>query len=224
MTTRSAFSASRRIAFRTFAASRSAGSALPLTCCLMNDASACSAWARTARVIPGGTRWRTTTWASWRRAIASAKRIASSAWGPPRTGTRIRLISLGAALLDDGDVARRLADDLVDRRREDRGRLAVAAGRRLAAPAEDDQVRLLLGGCLDDALGGVAADPDDGMDRSPLRGEVEDALEEAPGVPSPGRALGQRHPLRHLDDPEGGQLAGPPARAARRRSGSAPRP
>ncbi len=93
ITTRSAFSASRRIALRTFGASRRTASPLPLRCCLMNAASARSAWARTAMVMPAGTRWRTTTVAPWNVAIASAKRMASSACGPPRTGTRTRLIS-----------------------------------------------------------------------------------------------------------------------------------
>ena len=73
ITTRSASSASRRIAVRTLAASRTqrldAGSS---TCCLTNAASARSAWARTASVIPGGTMCSTTTVASWRRASASA--------------------------------------------------------------------------------------------------------------------------------------------------------
>ncbi len=82
-------------------------------------------------------------------------------------------------------------------------------GRRLAAPAEDDQVGLLLGRGLDDPLGGVAADPDDRVDRGPLRREVEDALEEASGVAGPGRALGERHALGHLDDAERSQLARP---------------
>ena len=62
-------------------------------CCRTNAWSARSAWARTASVIPGGTTWRTTSVAPWRRAIASAKRSASSACGPPRTGTTIRLTS-----------------------------------------------------------------------------------------------------------------------------------
>ncbi len=115
-----------------------------------------------------------------------------------------------AALLDDGDVARRLADDLVDGRGEDRGAAvaAVVAGRGLAAPAEDDQVRLLLGRGLGDALGGVPTDPDDGVDRGPGRGVVEHLLEQPTGVPGAGCALGQRHPLGHLDDAQGRQLAG----------------
>ena len=90
-----------------------------------------------------------------------------------------------AALLDDRDVARRLADDLVDRRRED-GRAAVAAvvaDRRLAAPAEDDEVGLLLGGGLDDALGGVPADAHDRVDRRPVR-----ARSRAPSGAAAGRA------------------------------------
>ena len=116
---------------------------------------------------------------------------------------------LRAALLDDRDVARRVADDLVDGRREDRrAALPSRAGRRLAAPAEDDQVGLLLGGRLDDPLGGVPADPDDRVDRRPVGREVEDALEQPPGLAGAGRALGERHALGHLDDPERRQLAG----------------
>ena len=113
----------------------------------------------------------------------------------------------GAALLDDRDVARGIADDFVDRRREHRRPVAVAGVRRLAAPAEDHEVRLLLAGSLDDALGRPPADAHDGMDRRAFGREVEDALEEPAGVPRPRRALRQRHPLGHLDDPERGQLA-----------------
>ena len=115
---------------------------------------------------------------------------------------------LRAALLDDRDVARRVAHDLVDGRREDGRAVAVAAAGRAPAPAEDDEVGLLLGRRLDDALGGVPADAHDRVDGRPVRGVVEDALEEPPGVAGAGRALGQRHPLGDLDDPERGQLAG----------------
>ena len=74
------------------------------------------------------------------------------------------------------------------------------AGRRLAAPAEDDEVGLLLGRRLDDALRRVAADAHDRVDRRALGHEVEDALEQPAGVPGAGRALGQGHALGHLDD------------------------
>ena len=114
----------------------------------------------------------------------------------------------GAALLDDGDVARRVADDLVDRRREDGRRGAVPAGRGLAAPAEDDQVGLLLGGGLDDPFRGMPADPHDRVDRRSVWHVVEHPLEQPPGVARAGRALGQGHPLGHLHDAQGGQLAG----------------
>ena len=114
----------------------------------------------------------------------------------------------GAALLDDGDVAGGVADDLLDRRREGRtGPLAVAG--RLAAPAEDDQVGVQLRGRFDDPLGRVAPDPDNRVDGRPLGHEVEDLLEESPGVAGTGRALREGHALRHLDDPEGRQLTGP---------------
>ena len=207
MTTRSAFSASRRIALRTFGASRRTASPPPSRCCLTNAARARSAWARTARVIPGGTRWRTTTVAPWWRAIALAKWIASSAWGPPRTGTRTRRIGPRTSLLDHRDVARRVANDLVDRGREDRRRGALTARRRLAAPAEDDEVRLLFGAGLDDPFGRVPADPDDRADRRTVGDVVEDALEQSSSVPGPGGTFRERHALRNLDDSEGGQLA-----------------
>ena len=93
MTTMSEWSASRRIAARTFEASRTSVSTLPSVCCRTNAVSARSAWARTARVIPGGTMWRAARVASWRWAIAPATCSASSAWGPPRTGTTTRFRS-----------------------------------------------------------------------------------------------------------------------------------
>jgi hypothetical protein len=115
------------------------------------------------------------------------------------------------ALLDHGDVARGVADHLVDRGREDRRAAvpAVRAARCLAAPAEDDEVALLLGRSLDDAFGGVPADPHDGVDRRAGRPVVEHLLEQPAGVAGPGRALGQGHALGHLDDAERRDLAGP---------------
>ncbi len=110
-----------------------------------------------------------------------------------------------AALLDDRDIARGLAHDLVDGRRE-HGRAAVAAvvaGRRLAAPAEDDEVGLLLGRGFGDPLGGVPADTDDGVDGGACRGVVEHLLEQPPGVPGARRALGQGHALGDLHDAQG---------------------
>ena len=119
----------------------------------------------------------------------------------------MRLISLRAALLDDRDVAGGVADHLVDGRRDDGGPVALPVGPGPAAPPEDDQVGLLLGRCLDDALRSVAADAHDRVDRRPVGGVVEDALEQAAGVPGTGRALRQGHALGHLDDPERGDLA-----------------
>ena len=115
---------------------------------------------------------------------------------------------LRAALLDDRDVARRFADDLVDRRREDRRAGAVATASGPAAPAEDDEVGLLLGRGLDDPFGRVPSDPDDRVDRGAVGRVVEHALQEPPGVPGAGRSLGQRHALGDLDDAERRQLAG----------------
>ena len=116
---------------------------------------------------------------------------------------------LRAALLDDGDVAWRLSNDLIDGRGEDGRTTPLAAAGRLATPAEDDEVRLLLRGGLDDALGGVPADANDGVDRGAVRGVVQDALEESPRMPRAGRALGQRHALGDLHDAERGEFAGP---------------
>ena len=138
--------------------------------------------------MPGGTKWRTRP---GRRGAGRSRRRPDRQLGVGAAADRDEdpLDVLGAALLDDGDVARRVADDLVDRRREHRRAGPVAAGRRLAAPAEDDEVGLLLGGCLDDPLGGVAPDPDDRVDRRSLGSEVEDPLEEAAGVARSRRAL-----------------------------------
>ena len=195
---------------RTLGASRRTASLLPVMCCLMNAASARSAWARTARVIPGGTRWRTVTVASWWRAMASAKWSASSACGPPRTGTRTRRISFEPRCLttamSHGDS--RTTSSMVGEKTV--GPLRVAAAGGPTAPAEDDEVGLLLGGRFDDPLGRVPADAHDRVDRRPVRGVVEHPLEEPPGVPGARRALGQRHALGHLDDPERRQLARPP--------------
>ena len=111
----------------------------------MNAVRARSACARTAIVMPGGTRWRTTTVASWWRAIASAKRRASSACGPPRTGTRIRLIVREPRCLTTAmshGESRTTSSMVGEKTVGPPGR--AAAG--LAAPAEDDEVGLLLGG------------------------------------------------------------------------------
>ncbi len=115
---------------------------------------------------------------------------------------------VGPALLDDGDVAGQFADDLVDGGRDHRP-ARVLAGRGLAAPAEDHQVRFLLGGGLDDARGGVAADPDQRMDDGALGHVVEHLLEQAPGLARSRRTVAQGHPLGDLDDAQRGQLAGP---------------
>ena len=98
ITTRSAFSASRRIAARRFGASRRSASPSALRCCFMNAASACSAWARTVAVIPAGRGGGLRPWphASGDR-VGEADR--SSACGPPRTGTRIRRIDVAPRCL-----------------------------------------------------------------------------------------------------------------------------
>ena len=66
-----------------------------------------------------------------------------------------------------------------------------------------------LGRRLDDALGGAPADADDGVDRDAFGGVVEDALQQPAGLAGLRRAFAERRPLRHLDDAEDGQAAGP---------------
>ena len=208
MTTRSALSASRRIAVRTFRVSRRIGSERAVTCWRANAASACSAWARTASVTPAGTRCITTTVAPCRLARASANRSASSAWGPPRTGTRIRRISRAPRCLttamSHGDS--RTTSSMVG---EMTGVPPIPVGRGLAAPAEDHEVGFLLGRRLHDPRGRVPPDAHQRVDGGPLGHVVHDLLEEAARLAGPRGALGEGHALRHLHDAEGGELPGP---------------
>ncbi len=94
MTTRPARSASSMIVGATLLPSTSDGFARPCVCRRTKAASARSVWERTTGSMPGGTTWRASTSAPRPRPRASAKRSASSACGPPRTGTRIRRMSL----------------------------------------------------------------------------------------------------------------------------------
>ena len=213
MTTRSARSASRRIAVRTLAVSRSSGSERAVTNWRTNAARARSAWARTASVTPG----RHEVHHDDRGVVALGERVGDTerqlGVGPAADRDQDPPDVPRPALLDDGDVARRLAHDLVDGGADDR-RVRVPVGPGLAAPAEDHQVRLLLGGGLDDPGGGVAPDAHQRVDHGPLGHVVHHLLEQAPGLAGPRRALGQRHALGHLDDPERRQLARPRVHAA----------
>ena len=209
MTTRSACSASRRIALRTFAASRTSASALPL------DVLPDELGERVLGLGADGER-------DPRRDEVEDRDLGVVAPGD-RVGEAEGELGVGAAADRDDDPPdlleprclttamshgeSRTTSSIVGENTD--GPVAVAAGRRLAAPAEDDEVGLLLGRRLDDALGGVPADPDDRVDRRALGREVEDALEEPAGVAGARRALGERHALGHLDDAERGQLAGP---------------
>ncbi len=112
---------------------------------------------------------------------------------------------LDAALLDDRDVARRVAHDLVDRGREDSVRLALAA--RPTAPAEDDQIGLVLRSQLDDALCRPATDPDDRPQLNSGRRELEHSLQQAARLARLGGTLRKRHALGHLDDAQRGEDA-----------------
>ena len=166
-------------------------------------------------MTPAGTRCITTTVAPWRSARASAMRSASSACGPPRTGTRIRRMSRAPRCLttamSHGDS--RTTSSIVGLMT---GALPIPVGAGLAAPAEDHQVGLLLRGRLHDPGRRVAPDADERMDHRPLGHVVQHPLQEPSRLPGPRRALGQRHALGHLDDPERRELAG--ARVHQRRA------
>ena len=119
-------------------------------------ASACSAWARTASVTPWGTRCITATVAPCLSASASATRSASSACGPPRTGTRIRRMSRAPRCLTTAmsHGASRTASSIVGRddrrrRRRDGGRTCRPSRRssgRLPAPRRPRRCRPRHGG------------------------------------------------------------------------------
>ena len=108
------------MAARTFEASRTSVSTLPVTCWRTNAVSARSAWVRTASVMPGGTTCSAASVASWRCAIALADVQRELGVGAAADRDDDALEVADAALLDHRDVARRLAQDLVDRGRERR--------------------------------------------------------------------------------------------------------
>ena len=161
MTTRSACSASRRIAARTFEASRRTALAPPSRCWRTKAVSARSACARTASGDPGrdevedGARRRGAR--RWhRRSAGRARRGGRRGPGRGPVGCRVAPRCLTTAM-SHGD-SRRTSSIVGE---NGRGQPPSRRGRRLAAPAEDDEVGLLLRRGLDDALGGVASDPDD---------------------------------------------------------------
>ena len=176
----------------------------------MNAASARSAWARTAKRDAG----RDEVEDDDRRVVVAGDGV----------GEAQRELGVGAAADRDEDLPdrpwmprclttamshgdSRTTSSMVGEKTV--GPVAVAAAGARAAPAEDDEVGLLLGRGLDDPLGRVPPDADDRVDRRPVRGVVEDALEQPARVAGPRRALGQRHPLGDLDDAERRQLARP---------------
>ena len=112
-----------------------------VTCWRANAASACSAWARTASVTPAGTRCITDDG----RVVAVGERV-----GEPQRELGVGAAAdrdedppdvARAALLDDRDVARRLAHDLVDRRRDHRA-AARRGGGRTCRPSRRSSGRL----------------------------------------------------------------------------------
>ena len=171
-------------------------------------ASARSAWERSVGSRSGGTTCRTSTSASKAAAAPSAKRSASSACGPPRTGARMRRTSLDAALLDDRDVAgRSRTTSSMVALKTGSSPIVASPPARPAAPAEDDQVGLLLGGQLHDALRGTSPDAHHGAQVDAVGRELQDPLQQPARLARPRRALGQRHALGHLHDGQRGEHA-----------------
>src|SRR3972149_2962531 len=97
------------------------------------------------------------------------------------------------ALLDDGDVALGAAHNLVDRWAEHRAARipALSTG---AAPAEQDQVGLLLGGELNNALRGSATDAHGGAGVRTVGHGLEDPLQQSAGLSRPDGTLRSRCP------------------------------
>ena len=224
ITTRSWCADSRMMAVRTEVASRSRPFARRPPCSLTNRSSACCSCSQARSPSPLGTTCSTTTWAPNRLPRSRASRIASSACGPPRTGTRIdstwsrpRCLTTAMSQGDSRTTASMVEEKTGAGSRRSRRRSCglgcagrLARGRR-AAPAEDDQVGALLADRLDHTVGRATADADHGPDLDPLLvPEVQDALQEAPGGARLGGALRERDALRHLDDPERGDLGRPP--------------
>ena len=136
MITRSALSASRRIALRMLAASRRTGSSvavrlphergegpLGLGADGLGDAGRDEVQDHDRGVVAVG------------QGVGEAQRQLGVRAAADRDEDPPDLA--GAALLDDGDVARRVADDLVDRRARRPARRRSRLAGRLAAPAED---------------------------------------------------------------------------------------
>ena len=177
----------------------------------MKVASARSAWARTAIVIPGGTRCRTTTVGVVVRGDRIGEADRELCVGPPRTGTRTRLISREPRCLttamSHGDS--RTTSSMVGEKT-----VGPPLWPSLPIGALPPQPKMMRSAsCSADASmipsGGVLPDAHDRVDRRAVRGVVEHLLQQSPGVPGPRRAFGQRHALGHfLDDPQRRQLAG----------------
>ena len=121
-----------------------------------------------------------------------------------------------AALLDHGDVARGLAHDLVDRGGDHRARRPSRWAPDL--PPQPKIIRSASCSAAASTMPGRRVPPDahERVDRRPLGDVVEDLLEQAPRLAGARRALGQGHALGHLDDAQRRQLAG--ARLQQRRA------
>ena len=191
-----------------------------------------SAWARTTGLRSVGITWTTSTAASKWRPRAAAKRSASSACGPPRTGARIRRTVFTPRCLTTqmSHGPSRTTSSMVGERR-----LPSSAGHRRAAPAEDDQVGFFLGRDLDDALRGAAADAHDRAQVHARWRELEDSLQPAAapaslrvapsdsGMPSGTRRCQrrQRAARSHQPGADAHQIGGC-ARVGQRQQGCAP--
>ncbi len=212
--------ASRMMAVRTDVASRRMPRTRRVPPCSRTKRSSASCSRCSARSpVPFGTTCSTATCAPKRLPRSRARRMASSACGPPRTGTRIERTSSTPRCLttamSHGDS--RTTASMVGEKTAGPSRRAPARGlrpcgrgrRRRAAPAEDDEVRSLLPHRLDHAVGGPSPDPDHGPDLDALLvAEVKHALQQAARGASLGGALRQGDALRHLHDAERGDLGG----------------
>ena len=110
-----------------------------------------------------------------------------------------------APLLDDCDVTRCVAHDLVDGGAEHWLVRVLALAGRPTTPAEDDEVCLVLGSQLHDAFRGTSPDTHHGPQVDAVRRELQHPLQQPACLPRASRALGQRHAFRHLDDGHRGQ-------------------
>ena len=193
---------------------------LPPCSATKRSSASCSRW-QARWPIPFGTTCSTATWALKRLPRSRARRIASSACGPPRTGTRMEPTSSMPRCLttamSHGDS--RTTESMVGEKTAGvrwattpRSASARAAAAGDGGPPQPKMTRSVPSSPTasitpSDAL---PPDADHGSDLdSLLVAEVEDSLQQPARGARLGCALGQRDALRHLDDAQRGDLGGP---------------